>query len=431
MIGDRGLPASSALLGGRRRAGPFAALDVGGGKVCCLIGTPRPDGAFGLLGVGHRVTRGFRNGEVVDLHGVQASILAAVHEAEQAAGMTLRRVALVTAAGRPASVAALQESPIDGRAVSGRDVTRLLAAAHAGAMGDGFEVLHSVASRIRLDGGRPVREPRGLRGRRLEVQSLVIRTPSDALRRLIDCVAGCHLEVETAIAAPYAGGLACLTQEEAETGALFLDMGADSTGVAVFSGGRLHGLATVDVGGAHVTQDLAAGLGTSRFHAERLKTLCGCAVRRASDANRRVLVPRIGDGGDVERGDEARSRLTDIIRPRLRETFDLIQDRLRRMPSLPKLTVHSPVVLSGGASEIDGLCELAEEMFGMPARLGRPACAVNSNGEVNSPPSFAAAAGALALTAGKDGGLSFQDGRHAEMSLSRWSKLSQWFREIF
>jgi cell division protein FtsA len=416
---------------GRRRQGPVAALDVGGGKVTCLVGAPRRHGEFDLLGVGHRVAQGLRGGEIVDFQAVQASILAAVQEAEQAAGVTLRNVIVVTAVGRPVSSTLELDVRLSGRAVAGQDITRLLVAARARAADPERVVLHVLPGAIAIDGRPTMRDPRGMRAGRLGLNAIVVHAAAAPLRQLIGCVESCHLKVENVVASAYATAYACLTREEVEFGTVLLDLGADVTGLAVFGDGRVFGLGAVPLGGAHVTRDLAIGLRTTRVHAERLKTLYGSVRSCPSDERQKIVVPRIGDGGDVERGEESRARLTDVIRPRLQETLGLVQDQIRTMMALPNLTTRSHLVLAGGASDLDGLSDLAADLFDMDARSGRPACLWRADGQAEDRAGFAAAAGALALSAVDDGGLGFLDQSGSALAPARWSKIGQWWREMF
>lgn len=423
--------AAGTLQPWRKRNAPLAALDIGGGRVCCLIAAPRKDGAFDVLGLGHRVAQGLRGGAIVDFQAVQGSILAAVHEAEQTAGIVLRQVVAVTSVGCPHSQAIDLSMKLNGRPVGAHDVTRLLIAGRARAVDQEHAVLHTLPGSVAIDGRRTVREPRGLRGAELGVSGVVARSSLAPVRQLIGCIESCHLKVENVVSSAYASAYACLTREEMDFGAILIDMGADVTGIAVFGDGRLHGLDTVPLGGAHVTRDLAFGLRTSRYFAERLKAVYGSCQIRASDERQKVIVHRIGDDGDAERGEEARARLTDIIRPRLQETFAMVQSRIREMASLPALTTRSHIVLAGGASQLDGVTEFAQDTFNMSVRLGRPGFLARADGKSEDAASFAAVAGALALTVGSDGGLAYQDPGGSTLIPPRWARLSQWWKEIF
>jgi len=411
--------------GGRPEA--VGVLDVGTSKMCCLIARPRPDGGQELLGAGYQLAEGLRAGEIVDTEAAESSILAVVHEAEQQAGETLREVVLGMAAGRPRSVWSALEVDLGGRAVATADIARALTRARAEAEGDGIEVLHALPVEVTLDGGQPLEDPRGMIGRRLRLVVHLVQVAAAPLHNLVAAVERCHLEVAGVAAAPYVAGLGCLSPDEAALGALVLDMGGGVTGVARFARGRLQEIHAVPLGGRHVTQDLAFGLSTGRVQAERLKTLYGSVVERAGDARQRLEVAALGDPDDPPAQIVTRARLTEIIRPRVEEIFQLVRARLHP-DTLPP--AGGRLVLTGGASQLEGVIDLAEEMFGLPARLGRARAISRLEGAVDL--AAAATAGGLLDWASRgDGGLAFGASKDTPMFATRLARLSQWLRENF
>ena len=258
------------------------------------------------------------------------------------------------------------ELEIGHRPVTGADLSRALAHAQAEARTGGVEVLHALPVEITLDGGQPLRDPRGMIGGRLRVGVHLICAAAAPIHNLVAAVERCHLEVAGVVAAPYASGLASLSDDEASLGALVLDLGGGVTGVARFAEGRVQEIHAVPLGGQHVTQDLAFGLSTGRAQAERLKSLYGSVLSRAGDARQQLEVPGIGDPGQPPVQIVSRARLTEIIRPRVEETLQLVRARIDGSPLAGRR-----LVLTGGASQIEGIVELAEELFDMPARVGR------------------------------------------------------------
>ncbi|HET6520149.1 MAG TPA: cell division protein FtsA [Geminicoccaceae bacterium] len=411
------------------RPGPFAVLDVGTTKACCLVARGRPDGELDVLGAGLQYAAGLRAGEVVDAQAVEASVLAVVQEAEQRSGETLREVLLAVNTGLPTSRHVTIEVGLGRRPVTEADMRRALEQAQAEVRAEGLEALHALPVDISVDGGRRLRDPRGLIGERLVVGVHLICVGATPLQNLIACVERCHLEVARVVAAPYASGIASLSADEAELGALLLDMGGGVTGIAVFAGGRLRHLDVVPIGGQHITQDLAYGLSTGLAHAERIKNLYGSVLRRAGDERRRLEVPLVGDHDGAASHVVPRSRLAEIIQPRMEEVFQLVLDRLAAAPALPQGT---QLVLTGGVSQLEGVAELAEEMFGLPARLARPqqghAAAAAGLGDQGS---AVTAAGVLALAVGGDGGLAYRVPRPAPLFGARLARLGRWLRENF
>lgn len=409
------------------RQDPIGVLDVGTTKMCCLIARRRPGGGFEVMGAGYQLAEGLRAGEIVDAEAAEASILAVVHEAEQQARETLREIILGISGGRPHSLRSTVELGLGGRAVTGEDLVRALTHARAQVRVEGGEVLHALPVSITLDDSQPLRDPRGMMGDRLRLEVHLVQVATAPLHNLIAAVERCHLEVAAVVAAPYAAGLGGLSDDEITLGALALDLGGGVTSVARFADRRLQDIHTVPLGGRHVTQDLAFGLSTGWLQAERLKTLYGSVLSRAGDAHQRLEVPGLGDPEDPPMQIVSRAQLTEIIRPRVEEIFQLVRARL----AATRLPVTSRrLVLTGGGSQLEGVVELAEEMFEMPARLGR-AQPLGGRLEVAGLPGGTTAVGLLRWVAQDDGGLAYWSPRSNRLITARLARLGQWLRENF
>lgn len=419
------LPARTTL-----RSGPIAVLDLGSSKLCCFIARGRPDGTFVLRGRGYQAAEGFRTGEVIDAEAASRSIVAVLDEAEREAGEQLREVVLAVGCGEPRSTHLRVDRALHGRAVTEEDVEALLeqAARRTGA-GD-RTVLHVLPLEVSVDGGRPLKDPRGMRGARLDMLAHVVTVRARPLADLIDCVQRCHVDVRGVISTTYAAALATLTEEEANRGCLVIDMGGGATGVAFVFGGRLAFVDQVPYGGDNVTQDLAYGLHTSQAHAERLKSLFGGVLPRYGDDDERIMVPQVGDPERCPSLEVPRSRLTEIVRPRVEEILELVQDRLADAIELFRAMQPRSIVLTGGSSQIEGLDELAQEVFHLPVRCGRPSVVRSARG-VESEPCCAAVSGALALARGDDGGARWRE-RQASAGLGQGlQRLGSWLRQNF
>ncbi|MBV1705199.1 MAG: rod shape-determining protein, partial [Hyphomicrobiales bacterium] len=239
----------------------------------------------------------------------------------------------------------------------------------------------------------------------------------------------CHLGVEALVAAPYAAGLATLTEDEAELGAAVVDFGAGTTSVGVFQGGRLGHVDAVAVGGLHVTMDVARGLGVPMAEAERLKTLHGGIAASASDE--RDMIALEGGTEDGPPQYVARAQLVRIVRPRVEEILELVRDRLTKAGFAAQ--AGRRVVLTGGGSQLAGLADLARTYLSGDARIGRPT-GVDGLPEAARSPAFAAAAGLVAYpqaaglehfepSRGRDAGGLAGDGYVA--------RVGRWLRESF
>jgi len=412
------------------RNAPFGLVDIGSSKLCCYIVRARSDGGFVLLGRGYQAAEGFQAGEVIDAEAAEASILAVVGEAEEAAGETLREIAVTWSGGRPAARLVTVERQIGGRVIDDDDVDRCLELVRASVIGSEREILHILPVEMRPDGGETLADPRGLAAQRLDFTALVASVARPALKNLTACLERCHLDVMEVMSSTYAAGIGCLTVDELRRGVLLLDMGGGTTSLALFSGGSLCHLAQVPYGGEHVTRDLAYCLSTSRSFAERLKNLYGGVQRRACDDNVRIEVPIIGDPAGQSTGEVPRTRLTEIIRARVEETLGLVQQRLHDEWDLVQAKPPRSMVLSGGAAQIEGLEELAEELFALKARIGRPG-AVRGRTGLEDQPCCSAAAGGLVLVTGRDGGLGWKQSTEVPALTSGLARLGHWLKQNF
>ncbi|MGI9493353.1 MAG: cell division protein FtsA, partial [Geminicoccaceae bacterium] len=389
------------------RQDTIGVLDIGSTKMCCLVGRSRPGAELELLGASYQLAEGLKAGEIVDVEAVEASILAVVHEAEQQAGETLRDVVLGVTAGRPVSKRTVVDVELGGRAVTSSDLSRALSEAEKRIHEAEQACLHAIPVEMTLDGGQPLKDPRGMIGRRLSVETLLVEVAAAPLRNLVAAVERCHLDVVGVVANAYAAGLASLSEEEMALGALVLDLGGGVTGAARFSGGKLQEILSLPVGAQHVTQDLAFGLSIGRDQAERLKTLYGSALEHAGDSHERIEVPGIGDPTAPPSQIVTRAKLTEIIRPRVEEVFHIVREQLGdRMPPL----AGRRLVLTGGGSQLEGTIELAEEVFDMPARLGR-ARPLSGRTQFDDLSAATTAAGLLLWTGRDDGGLTYRSPR--------------------
>ena len=411
-----------------RRGHPFGVLDIGSSKLCCYIARPRPGQGVQLLGRGYQVAEGLKGGDVVDAEAAEAAILGALHEAEQQAGETLREIYLAVSGGRVQSSYVRVDCALHGRGVTEADLQLLLDRARREATSPDREVLHAVPVEMTIDGGRPLKDACGLSGQRLEIVAHLVTVSGTALRNLLACLERCHIEVKGVVSASYAAAIACLAEDELERGCLVLDFGGGTTGIAHFAGGRLTLVGQVPYGGDHITGDLAYGLSTSRQHAERIKNLFGGTQFRSCDEGTRIEHPRLGDHAELPTGEVPRTRITEIVRARVEEILALARRRLDEHRELLATRPPRSIVVTGGGSQLEGIEELVQEVFRLPARCARP---VPWSGTRQDEPCCATAAGAVALVLGDDGGLGWRDQIEVSVLSHRLARLGQWFRENF
>jgi len=423
-----------------RRSVVVAALDVGSSKVVCLIGRLRPHGpqqvltrrshSVDVIGFGHTVARGTKAGTVVNLGQAEDAIRRAVDAAERMASVEIESVVLSISSGRPASELFAAEVEILSAAVSENDIARVLAVGSRHSLRDGRAVLHSLPVGYSIDGVNGVRDPRGMLGTRFGVDMHVATTDVAAARNLILAVERCHLEVEAMAASSYVAGLAVLADDEADLGAAVVDMGAGTTTIAAFQAGRLVHIDGFAVGGHHVTMDLARGLNARIVDAERIKTLYGTVLSGGSDERDMITVPALEEHEREQAQSVSRATLVSIIKPRVEEILEMVRDRLAACPIAADRRGH--VVLTGGASQLSGLPEMAARLIGRPVRLGRP-LGIAGAPDAAKGPAFAVAAGLLVYPQAAH--LEHFDGRRKRQLMTGtggyFARVGRWLRESF
>lgn len=378
------------------RAGPFGVIDIGSSKIACLIGRCESDGTLRVLGSGFTRSRGVRGGSITDLDEAERAIRTAVATAETMADHRLRSVVVNLSCGLPASQVHNLQLHVGGRQVREDDIRAVIHAGRQRAASEGRETIHALPVSFSVDETAGIADPRGHHCDQLLVRVHVVDALSTALRNLGAAVGRCDLEISEPVSSPFASGLATLKDDERDLGAIVVDMGGGTTTVAVFTEGNLLHTAQVPLGGQHVTRDIATVLSTPIDNAERLKTLYG-SVDLTSDDEREVLpVTQIGEE-DHQIAKIPRSMVVGIIRPRVEETLEMVRDRLDSA-GLGRQG-GGRVVLTGGASQMVGVRDLAARILDRPVRLGRPV-GIRDLAEAASGPAFATATGLLMWAAG-------------------------------
>lgn len=379
-----------------RASGPFGVLDIGTTKIVCIIGRSESDGTTRVLGFGWQRGRGVRGGGITDIEEAERAIRAAVGQAENEADIRLRSVIVNLSCGQPESRLFNVQWPVGGRAVTEADLKRVIQEGRARAVSDGRDIIHALPLAFSADDAQGVTDPRGLHCETLTGRLHVVDALKTALLTVGACAARCDLEVAEMVSAPMAAGMATLVEDERQLGATVIDMGGGTTGMAVFAEGQLLHTAQLPIGGVHVTNDIARVLSTPVAHAERLKTLYGSAHASPDDERELLPVPLVGEE-EHQIAKVPRSMVVNIIKPRLEETFEMVKERLEG--SGLGRAAGTRVVLTGGASQMSGVREMATRVLGRQVRQGRPA-APRGLPDSASGPAFATAVGLLAWATG-------------------------------
>jgi len=423
---------------GAKRSTIVAALDIGTSKIACVIaklkaerGREMPRNrthSVEVIGFGHTRAFGIKAGTVVDIEAAEDSIRRAVDQAERSAKVEIASVILSVAGGRLGSESFAASVRVPGSSVESGDIARVLDAASLHSVRQGRAVLHSIPIAYHLDDVSNIQDPRGMLGRTLAVDLHVATADYPALQNLILCVERCHLSVEGMIAAPYAAGIAALSDDEAELGATVIDLGAGTTTLAAFVNDTCVHMDGIAVGSFNVTQDLARGLSTKLAEAERIKTLYGDVIEGGSDHTDLIMVPSI-DGGSRDHGNSTtRAQVIRIARARIDEIFEMLHERLSSAGIL-NLTGRR-IVLTGGGAQLGGIGELASRMFGASVRIGEPRAIAGLNRAAQGP-AFAVVAGLAAYPqfAGRE---HFEPRRRLAPHEGNYlRRVGRWFKESF
>lgn len=394
-------------------------LDVGTSKVVAIVGEVNTDGSVEVVGVGTHISRGIRRGVVVDIESTVQSIQRAVEEAELMAGCEIQSVFAGIAGSHIASKNSHGVVAIRDKEATETDVERVLDAARAVPVPADQKILHVLPQEFIIDGQEGIRHPVGMSGVRLEARVHLVTCASSAAQNITKCVARCGLQVDDLILQQLASSYAVLTEDEKDLGVCLVDMGAGTTDIAVFNHGAIRHTAVIPIAGDQVTNDIAVALRTPTQHAEDIKIKYACALRQLASADETIQVPSVGDRPPRRL---ARQTLAEVVEPRYEELLSLVQAELRR--SGFEDMVAAGIVLTGGAAKMEGVVELAEEVFHTPVRLGAPQY-VTGLAEVVSNEIHATGVGLLLFGAQAEAPRSRQTMGSLEPV---WQRIKAWFR---
>jgi cell division protein FtsA len=380
----------------------LAALDVGSSKVACFIGRIIDDqGNFEVIGVGHKPSRGVKNGTIIDLDEAEATIRQTVHAAENMAAETMKgyplRDVVVNVSGIHAnSFGHTVDVQINGHEVTENDVRRVLAKAQEREAKEDLELLHTIPTFFRIDGQDGIRDPRGMFAEHMQVDINLVTGDAVSLRNLATCIERSHLDISSLCVGSYGAGLASLVDDEIDLGCTVIDIGGGVTSFAVFHSGYMIYCDALPIGGKHITNDIAKGLTTSIEHAERLKILYGGAIAAQTDEGELIDVPRLGEDERSKPNHIPRSFLVGIIPPRVEEIFEIVRAKLNDTGI--GAIIGRRVVLTGGTSQLTGIRDLAAHVLDKQVRLGKPIRLMGLPDAVSGP-SFSTVAGLLTYAA--------------------------------
>ena len=404
--------------------GMIVGLDIGTSKVVAIVGEVNDEGEIEIIGIGSHPSRGLKKGVVVNIESTVQSIQRAVEEAELMAGCQIHAVHAGIAGSHVKSLNSHGIVAIKDKEVGPLDVERVIDAARAVAIPADQRILHILPQEFIIDEQEGIREPVGMSGVRLEAKVHLVTGAVSAAQNIVKCVRRCGLEVDDIILEQLASSQSVLTEDEKELGVCLVDIGGGTTDMAVFTEGAIRHTAVIPIAGDQVTNDIAVALRTPTQHAEEIKVKYACALRQLANPDDSIEVPSVGDRPPRRL---SRQTLAEVVEPRYEELLTLVQAELRR--SGFEDLVAAGIVLTGGSSKMEGVIDLAEEVFHMPVRLGIPQ-GVSGLVDVVRNPIYATGVGLLqfghqcrvsgGMDVSADGGFN-----------SVWRRMKSWFQGNF
>lgn len=400
-------------------------LDIGTSKVVALVGEINADGSLELIGIGRHPSRGLKRGVVVDIEATVTSIQKAVQEAELMAGCEVRSVFTGIAGSHIRSLSSHGIVAIRDSEVSQIDVERVIDAAKAVAIPADQKILHILPQEFMIDNQGNIREPVGMAGVRLEARVHLVTSSVSAAQNIAKCVRRCGLEVSDIILEPLASSHAVLTDDEKELGVCLIDIGGGTTDIAIFHGGAIQYTGVIPIAGDQVTNDIAMALRTPSKSAESVKLSHGSVLAENLHSNQMIEISAMHDRSGRK---IPTKMLSDVVSARYEELFNMVRTELEQ--SGYQDLIAAGIVLTGGASNVNGASQLAELCFGMPVRIGSAEHITGLSSEIVGDPSFSTVVGLLL-----HGSQQQYDGYSVRASGGNtdgvWTRMRKWFNVNF
>ena len=397
-------------------------IDVGTKKVVALIGEVTEENKIEIIGIGAAESHGLRKGVVVNLEATTSAIKKAQEEAELMAGVEIDSAYIGISGAHIKSFNSRGVVAVSGknREITREDIKRVIDQSKALSIPPDREIIHIIPQEFVVDEQDGIKDPLGMSGIKLEVNVHIVTSAVTSLQNLKSCIERAGISTVEIVLNQIATSAAVLTHDEKELGVGLIDVGAGTTEVAIFERGSLWYSSTIPIGGDNFTNDIAVGLRTPIPEAEKIKKKFGCVAGPVADDQETIEVPSVGKG----RKPRVLSRqiLADIIQPRAEEIFRLVDGDIKRMGY--EKSLNSGIVLTGGTSLLEGLEEVAEEIFDLPVRRGDPG-GIGGLMDRVATPDFSTAVGLILYGYNKG----FERGFAKERKKGLWTKFSDWFKE--
>jgi len=397
-------------------------LDIGTTKICTVVGESSGK-EINIIGIGTHPSIGLRKGVVVNIESTVDSIKKAVEEAELMAGCEISSVYAGIAGGHITGFNSRGIVAIKGKEVTQQDVDRVIDAARAVAIPMDREVIHVLPQEFIVDDQAGIQNPIGMSAVRLEAKIHIVTGAVTSAHNIVKCANRAGLDVCDIVLESLASGEAVLTEEEKELGAALLDLGGGTTDLAIFSGSNIKHTFVLALGGNNLTNDIAVGLRAPLTEAEKIKKKYGSCIARNIDSEETIEVP--GMGGRKPRK-LSRQILGEILEPRMEEIFTLIKREIYRAGM--ENVIASGSVLTGGSALLDGVTDIAESIFDLPTRLGKPR-GISGLVDVVNNPMYATGVGLVIYGAKNQDSKKFRI-RDTNIFNRVMNRMKNWFKEV-
>lgn len=397
-------------------------LDIGTKKTAAIIGEITEDKKIEIIGIGTTDSRGLRKGVVVNLEATVTAIKKAQEEAELMAGVEIDSAFVGISGAHIKSFNSRGVIAVSGKnkEITPEDIERVIDQSKAVSIPPDREIIHIIPQEFVVDEQDGIKDPRGMSGIKLEVNVHIVTSATTSVQNLKTCIERAGIEIERIVLNQIAASNSTLTHDEMELGVGMIDMGGGTTEVAIFERGSLWYTSIIPIGGDNFTNDIAVGLRTPIPEAERIKKKFGCVSSPPMDEEDTIEVP------SMDRGKKprilSRQLLADIIQPRAEEIFRLVDNDIKRMGY--EKSLNSGIVITGGTALLEGLEEVAEEIFDLPVRRGDPSGIGGLAERVNTP-DYAASVGLILF--------GYDQWKEKTLSKDRkrslWVKFKEWLKE--
>lgn len=408
-----------------KRENLIVGLDIGTTKICAIVGNVTEDGVE-IVGIGTSPSNGLRKGVVINIESTVASIKKSIEEAELMAGCEIKSVYAGIAGGHIKGINSDGVIAIKNREVNQDDVRRVIDAAKAINIPMDREVIHILPQEFIIDEQDGIREPLGMSGVRLEAKVHIVTGAVTSAQNIVKSCNRAGLDVADIVLEQLASAEAVLSPDEKELGVCLVDIGGGTTDIAIFADGAIKYTSVISLGGNHLTNDIAVGLRTPMAEAEKIKRNHGCCLAALVGKDEKIEVPSVGGRKPREL---SRNVLCEILGPRVEELFTLVNREV--VKSGLEDAIASGVVITGGSSILEGMPELAEQIFNLPVRRGFPQKIGGLVDVVNSP-AYSTGVGLIIYGSRNIGPREFPTTKSEDSIFSTTTRrMKSWFREFF